>query len=218
MQSQAGQEEPDFQTASWVLWGNLSEHALPLPRSIDQALHDYVFYPEAEWARFGYRPPENLPLLGAWRDPDGSVFAFLLDFTSRGSADRESRLLLYASGIRESVERIGTRVTTLKSLIGKSERREIRVRHAEHLIAQEKKSPAVARLLKLIGLFTVLVNAFSLYLRKLSPPNFPEPYVQTAYNLLVTVVHFSALFLLLVITLIGIGYVLRYGILMLRRF
>jgi hypothetical protein len=42
--------------------------------------------------------------------------------------------------------------------------------------------------------------------------------VQDAYQVLVMAVHFAALLLLLIITLIGVGYVLRYGILILRRF
>jgi hypothetical protein len=212
-------ENSSSYTASWMLWANSSEHALPLPRSIDHALCDYVFYPEAEWARFGYRPPENVPLLGAWRDPGGRVFAFLLDAAApRDVALVERRLLLSVSGIRSAVDEVGAKVTSLKSLLAKSERRELQVLHAEYRIEQEKKSPAVARLLKLIGLFTVVVNAFSLYLRQLPPPDLPAPWVQDAYQFLVVVVHFAALLLLLVITLIGIGYVLRYGILMLRRF
>ena len=201
-----------------MLWANSPEHALPLPRSIDHALSDYVFYPEAEWTRFGYRPPENIPLLGAWRDTDGRVFAFLLDAALQESDSRERRLLLYVSGVRSAVDKVGAKVTALKSILAKSEQRELKVLHTEHRIEQEKKSPAVARLLKLVGLFTVVVNAFSLYLRQLPPPNLFTSWLQNSYQFLVVVVHFAALLLLLVTTLIGIGYVLRYGILILRRF
>lgn len=176
MQSEVNEKNSRSYTASWVLWANSFEHAMPLPRSIDHALSDYVFYPEAEWARFGYRPPENVPLLGAWRDPGGRVFAFLLEGAPREVAPGEKRLLLYVSGIRNAVDEVGARVTALKSVLARSERRELQVLHAEHRIEQEKKSPAVARLLKLIGLFTVVVNAFSLYLRQLSPPALPEPW------------------------------------------
>lgn len=68
----------------------------------------------------------------------------------------------------------------------------------------------------LVGLFTVVVNAFSLYLRQLPPPPLPAPAIQDTYEFLVVAVHIAALILLLIITLISIGYVLRYGILMLR--
>ena len=69
----------------------------------------------------------------------------------------------------------------------------------------------------MIGIFAVIVNAFSLYLRKLPPPdNFIESF-KTAYASLVMVVHFSALLLLLMIVLVSIVYTARYGYMMLRR-
>jgi hypothetical protein len=205
-------------TASWMLWENSFEHGMSLPRSIDHALSDFVFYPEPEWVKFGYRPPDNLPLLGAWRDSAGTAFAFLLDRSPSDPSARDRRVLLYVSGAQSVVEEIGGKVTALKSVLAKSERKEIQVRHAEHRIELEEKSPAVVRLLKLVGLFTIVVNAFSLYLRRLPLPNFPSGPTQEAYQFLIVVVHFAALFLLLTITLIGVGYVLRYGILMLKRF
>ncbi|MCK9194589.1 MAG: hypothetical protein M0P19_12030 [Nevskia sp.] len=218
MQTPATEVHSQTFAASWMLWENSFEHAMPLARSIDHALSDYVFFPEPEWAKFGYRPPDNLPLLGAWRDSAGTAFAFLLDRSPASPSAGERRLLLYASGARSVVEEIGSKVTALKSVLAKSERKEIQVRHAEHRIELEEKSPAVARLLKLVGLFTIVVNAFSLYLRRLPLPNLPSGPIQETYQFLVAVVHFAALFLLLTITLIGIGYVLRYGVLMLKRF
>jgi uncharacterized membrane protein len=205
-------------TASWMLWPTSSKHTMPLPRSIDHALADYVFYPESEWTRFGYRPPDNLPLLGAWRNSTGTAFAFLMVPAAGDIAPNEKPVLLYVSGAKYVVEEIGSKVTALKSVLAKSERKEIQVRHAEDRIEQEKRSPAVARLMGLVSLFTILVNAFSMYLRQLPLPNLPTVPVQKAYQILVVVVHFAALSLLLIITLIGVGYVLRYGILMLRRF
>ena len=210
--------EPRAFTASWMLWPTSSKHTMPLPRSVDHALADYVFYPESEWTRFSYRPPDNLPLLGAWRDAAGTAFAFLMTPAAGDGAPSKKPVLLYVSGAKDAVEDIGSKVTALKSVLAKSERKEIQVRHAEDRIEQEKKSPAVARLLKLVGLFTVVVNAFSLYLRQLPLPNLPSAPVQQAYQVLIIVVHFAALLLLLIITLIGVGYVIRYGILMLRRF
>lgn len=205
-------------TASWMLWSNSIEHEMSLPRSVDNMLTDYVFYPELEWGQFGYRPPENLPLLGAWRDSSGKVFAFLLDASLGNSSLDEKHLLLYVSGEKNAVETIGSKVTSLKAILTKTERKEIQVRHIEQQIEQEKKSPAIARLVKLIGLFTIVVNAFSLYLRELPMPKMPSSFFQEAFQFLIVVVHFSALFLLLVITLIGVGYVFRYGSLILRRF
>ena len=211
------EKHPTSYTASWILWPASHKHVAPLPRSIDHALSEYVFYPELEWAQFGYRPPDNFPLLGSWRDRGGQVFAFLLDRTTLEGPSREKQALLYVSGMQDAVETLGARVTALKSELAKSERKELSARQADHRIEQEKRSPAVARLLKLIGLFAVVVNAFSLYLRKLPAPILPSTALQELYESLVVVVHIAALVLLLTITLIGIGYVLRYGLLMLRR-
>ena len=82
----------------------------------------------------------------------------------------------------------------------------------------QQKSPSISRLAKMIGLFTVIVNAFSLYLRRLPPPNLPSAIMVSMYEFLVGAVHFSGLLLLLITTLIAMGYAIRYGILMLRRF
>lgn len=207
----------DVYGASWMLWESSSSSALPLPRSIDHALAGYVFYPEAEWKKFGYRPPEIFPLLGAWRDQNGGVFAFLMDATEHNSSYSTKKLLLYAAGNRDAVEKVGSTVTALKTSLANSERKELQILHAGERLEREKKSPAVSRLLKLISIFTVVVNAFSLYLRKLPTPEFPAPWVSNAYQILILVVHFAALFLLLMVTLVGIGYVLRYGLLVLRR-
>lgn len=211
-------QSSNISTASWMLWSNSIKHEMPLSRSVDHALSEYVFYPELEWAKHGYHPPENYPLLGAWRDTAGTVFAFLLDLSVDDQNGKEKRLLFYVSGESSAVEEIGCKVTALKEILTKTERKEIQVRHTENRIEQEKRSPAVTRLLKLIGLFTVVVNAFSLYLRELPLPNLTSASIQEVYQLLVVIVHFSALILLLIITLIAVGYVLRYGFLILRRF
>lgn len=210
--------EPDQYNASWVLWPNSSEHTIPLPRSIDQVLSDYIFYHESDWDKFGYRPPDNFPLLGAWRDQEGSVFAFLLDYSSSEMAAGGQCMLLYVSGLRDSVEQIGEKIATLKSKLTKLERKKIQSRQADIQIEQEKKSPAVSRLFILISLSTAIVNAISHYLRKLSPPTFPSPLIQDTYQALVTIVHFAAILMLLTLALVGFGYVLRYGNLILKRF
>jgi hypothetical protein len=203
--------------ASWLLWANSSQHGLSLPRAIDHALADYMFYPEGEWTAFGYHPPESATLLGAWRDASGQAFAFLLEKETRGERPNGEQFLLYVSGLREPVEQLGRKVTALKSSLTKSERRELESVDAGRRIEREQKSPAVGRLLKLIGLFTVLINAFSLYLRQLPAPALPTRWIHHTYQGLVVAVHLSSLLLLLAITIIGIGYVVRYGILMFRR-
>lgn len=204
-------------TATWQLWGSSSDLALPLPRSVDVALAGYTFYPESDWAVFGYRPPEDRPVEGAWRDAGGETFIFLLGDATPRSRSAELRYLLHVSGQRWRVDEIERKIATLKSGLERSERRDMQVKHADQRLQQEKVSPAVPSLIKLVGLFTLLVNAFSLGLRQLSPIQFPSPLVQDFYQGLLAVVHVAALLLLLIITVIGVIYAVRYGILMVRR-
>jgi hypothetical protein len=205
-------------TACYALWFDPTSRALSPPRLIDQSLSDYFFYPESEWAKYGYRPPENHPVLGAWRDQTGSVFAFLLDRDPKYSKSKGMNLLLYVAGVRDCVDKMGTKIKALKSDLVKVEKKELKVHQVGQRLDQELKSASISKLVKMIGLFAVVVNAFSLYLRRLPPPDFPYIAIASVYQLLVGAVHFSALLLLLITILIAIGYIIGYGLLMLRRF
>jgi hypothetical protein len=213
-------QQSDAYTVSLALWANPSTFNLPLPRMIDQVLtdSDYVFYHEPEWARYGYRPPENHPLHGAWRDGKGTVFAFLLKPLPVDSELIGQQFLLYVSGDRDAVDELSTRVTALKSELAKMERKELQIQRTEQKITQEQESPAVPRLTKMIFIFTGVINAFSLYLRRLPTPTMPSTTMTLVFQYVVGAIHIASLVSLLIITLVGIAYVLRYGILVLRRF
>jgi hypothetical protein len=203
-------------TATWTLWQSSAPHGLPLPRVVDDALSEYLSYHEAEWSRYGYRPPDTCELAGSWRDREGKVFAFLLVETTTGSASGR-HLTLYVAGERALVEQLGERIQKLKSSLGKLERKELQVIDAGGRLNREDTRQSVRRISAFLLFFTAAINAFSLYLRRLSPPEFPIVLLQHIYQLLVVTVHFAALLLLLLITVLGIGYVARYGLLILRR-
>lgn len=210
-------DEDELNTACWAMWPRESEREVPVEVTIDQAFEGYLFYPEPEWARFGYRPPENFPLIGAWRDARGKVFIFLLDRTRKRPSDSPRQLLLYVSGDKREIDSIEMRITSLKTLLAKAERKELRGRDAAFRLEGEKKAQSVERLMKLIALFTVIVNGFSLYLRKLPPPTFPIVSFAYFYQLLLSAIHFTALLLLLLTIIICLFYAFRYGLLLLRR-
>jgi hypothetical protein len=44
-------------TACWVVWGTSRDTQESLVQTVDHALQGFFFYPEMEWAQFGYRPP-----------------------------------------------------------------------------------------------------------------------------------------------------------------
>ena len=203
-------------TASWLLWPNSSETALPLPRAVDEALEGYRFYPESDWSTFGYRPPENYVVCGSWRDDAGAGFVFLLDRSTNANATA-AQFLLQAAGAKHVVEDIEHRVSALKIGLARAEKKLMSVKHADVRLEVERQSPAVTSLIKLVGLFTVLINAFSLYLRQLPAPKLPSPVLESVYEFVVLLVHFLAIGLLLLITLVGVAYAVRYAVLMLRR-
>lgn len=209
--------EDNIYTASWAMWPKETDREIPIEATIDQAFEGYLFYPEPEWLKFGYRPPENYPLIGAWRDSEGKVFIFLLDRSSQRQADSPRQFLLYVSGEKSEVNLIERIIKSLKSTLAKSEKKELRSRDAASVLHGEKKAQSIERLMKLIGLFTVIVNGFSLYLRKLSTPTFPNDSLVYIYQLLLSAVHLTALLLLLLTITISLFYAFRFGSLLLRR-
>jgi hypothetical protein len=219
MQSSNNKDLPEAYTACWALWPNLSIDAPPIEHAIDEALKSkYLFYPEPEWPKYGYRPPENYPLLGAWRNQLGTVFAFLLDRDFRDLESRTRRVLLYVAGEKEAVEELGVLVDTLKFMLSKSEKRAlVKIREGRR-IEDAHKFRSLDRLARLFSFFTVPINVFSWYLRRLPPPDLPSTTLVFIYQLLVGAIHYAALFLLLILTLICIIYALRYGISVVRRF
>jgi hypothetical protein len=199
------------------MWPRESERGLTVEVMIDEALVGYLFYPEPEWARFGYRPPENFPLIGAWRDAQGKVFIFLLDRTEKRPSDSPRQLLLYVSGNTREIESVERKIASLKTLLARAERKELRGIEAAFHLEEESEAKSVERLMKLVGIFAVIINGFSLYLRKLPPPTFPIVSFDYYYQLLIGAIHFSALLLLLLTIIICIFYAFRYGLLLLRR-
>jgi len=207
----------DSRTASWALWPNESQRSLSIEHLIDQAFKDYLFYPEPEWAHFGYRPPENYPLLSAWRDSEGKVFLFLLDHTTQRPINSPRQLLLYVSGKTHQVDSIEKIILSLKTYLTKLERKELREKNIDNRLDSKKGKNSVQKLLGLIGLFTAIINGFSLYLRNIPVPSFSVNVLNKVYELLLSVIHISSLILLLLTILLCIFYVLQYGFLLLRR-
>ena len=211
---------PEDSTACWVLWGRTSSSLAEIPHTVDHALAGFVFYPELEWPRFGYRPPENYDLLAAWRDVTGSVFVFLMSAAigNHFLPDAEVNIVLYAVGNTDLVRVVQERVERLKRQMAKAEARDLSSSSARQSLDLEEKAKGVVRLMKLVGLFTVVVNAFSVYLRISAEPPFPNPVFTVVYQTLVALVHFLALGLLIVLILVFIAYAARYGLLALRKF
>jgi len=205
-------------TACWALWPKPDDDIWTIPKGIDQSLSGYLFYPEIEWTKYGYRPPESQTLMGAWRNAEGTVFIYLLDQENLKQKFDQRHFILYVAGNKTGIDAVEVIVNNFKSRFMRSEKRDLSSETAKKLLKDESKTKHIERLIKVVGLFTAIVNAFSLYIRKLPPPPEFGPYAQTCYNVLIYAIHFSALFLLLIVTLIAIIYAIKYGRLISKRF
>jgi hypothetical protein len=205
-----------YLTECHALWARRDIPSPSLERQIDEMLKDYLFYPEFEWPVYNVRPPDTHPLVASWRASNGNGFIFLLETSQSRDIDKPNYLVIIV-GIVEEIQKINGLVGTKKLSLFKSEKRELAKENASKSLNEETKNKSIERFSKVIGIFTVIVNAFSFYLRKLPPPeNVAEP-LKAAYSVLVMIVHFSALLLLLLIVLLSIAYTARYGYMMLRR-
>jgi len=205
-------------TACFALWFNSKGDNLFVEKQIDKALSGYYFYPEPEWKKYGIAPPEKFPLVGSWRNLQGTVFAFLLEGETKKHQGYSRHVMLYVVGNSDEIQIIENKITELKTDIAHIEKKESRSNIADQKIQKEHKSKSITRLTSLIGVFTVIVNAFSLYLRKLPTPEGMAPMVVGLYNGLIMTVHFLALTLLIIMIVICILYILKYGFLLLKRF
>lgn len=205
-------------TSCWALWPKPDEDILSIPKGIDQSLSGYLFYPEIEWEKYGYRPPESQTLLGAWRNPEGTVFIFLLDQENLKQKSDQKLYVLYVAGNKNEISAVEEIVNNFKNRFDRSEKRELSFATAKKKLEDESNAKYVERLIKIIGVFAAIVNAISLYIRTLSPPAEFGPYAEIIYKVLIYAIHFSALTLLLIVTLIAILYAVRYGLLISKRF
>jgi hypothetical protein len=184
---------------------------------IEKIFPGYKFYPEVEWPKYGCVPPESLPVLGAWRHPENEAFAFLLEIAPGKKGLRSKQARLYMFGSQRELQRCGAEISHIKASIEQVEKRALRNAENEQRFKGGDHSRSIRQLLTLSTLFTMIVNALSYYLRKLEPPDLPLGFMRNLYLALVTSVHFVALALLVLISLISAIYVLKYGVALIRR-
>lgn len=199
-------------SACWVLWDTAI--GLALPRSIDEALtkRGFTFYSEAEYSTYDFRPPEGNSL-GGWRNPDGSVFAFLLDESSR----REKKFVMYVSGSRTEVSQIGKTIEQLKAQTLKVERRAIKTRDADEAILAEKKSPGTMRVGVMLGGFAAVLNVMAMLQLKFGLPSGMPQGFKDAYDYSAAVFAIASRGMLTIVAIFYSYYIVRYMYLMLRR-
>jgi len=204
-------------TASWMLWESKTL-SVPLLKKLDHLFSDYTFYPEIEWSKFGCYPPEMFNTQGAWKNKEETVFIFLLSNIDPKPRNSTKNLWLYSEGSLTDLDAIHKKISRVKSEIAKIETRDFKTNNARNSLATEDHTNSATKLLKLAGFFTAIVNALSIYLQHLPAPLLPTQKLTMVYQSLLAVIHILSLSLLIILILLFIGYVVRYGLLVLRKF
>lgn len=219
IESKAQEIQLEEKCRSWVIYGSSEKGLSNIQRDVDKIFSGYSFYPEIDWGQYGYRPPEGYQVLGAWRHPKTRIFAFLLDNPPMKTSAPTIQLLLYVAGTTVEISILESKIEVLKAnfeLEDKKDRVDSSV--GERLDRIYKyKSKSLAVLLGVLGIFTAIINGLSLYLRKLAPPELGSQKLILAYNGLLVLVHFVAVLLLLLVIVICAVFVIKYGVLLIRR-
>lgn len=202
---------------SWVIYGILIDETTKVQKEIDEICYDYSFYPEIEWGQYGYGPPENHQVLGAWRHPQTKVFIFLLDNPSIVTTKPETSLLLRVVGQYDEIKKLIPEIENLKDKFLLAEKKAESDQRVGERIDRFRKSKSLSALFIFLSLFTAIVNAFSLFLRKLPPPVLGSTVVIDIYKYGVMAVHFASICMLFIVITICIILSIKYGIMLIRR-
>lgn len=203
-------EQNKYDSNYFAIYPEKNQGELQIMRKLDKNLN-YEFYPEIEWSRIGYYPPEGYDVLGAWHHSDLEAFIFLL----KNSIDSEGNenLILYVIGTIEQTRYIRNKIIKLKERL----RVEIEKTKIKQRLQDLHSTPSFKKLGRAIGVVAIIINIFSLALRKLPIPDPNHRFIESAYEILTMLIHISALSLLFLITIFYIVIIIKYLILFIKR-
>jgi len=194
----------------WLLPCYTEEQRRSAKLALDEVFVAYSFYPEIEWAQYGYRPPEGFEIYGAWRHPTSIIFCFLLSDLHFEKDNPRSDFMLYAAGAPDEISRISSDVKTLKGrLVQETNEPEVEIYFQRKLKRIQSLSPLKVAI-GLLALFTPITKAISNYLTKFPMPDFESKTVITLYRTILAVVHFMPLLLFTLIVVMVIILILKY--------
>ena len=202
---------------SWALYASSQDEIFDIQKEINRFFPNYSFYPEVDWNKYGYRPPEGHQILGAWRHPDSRVFAFLLDNPHMVTFGSNIQIFLYIAGESSELLPIKQKIGVLKTKFELKEKKEKTNITNDNRLQYIQTSKSLKILAATLGLLTTAINVFSLYLRKLPPPKLNDIILTNIYAYSVATIHFSALLLFFVVIMCIIIFLVKYGIFFVRR-
>ncbi len=201
-------------STSFLLWATRDTSLSFLLKKIDKILPSFKYYPEYEWSTYKVRPPEKYPLIGSWRKENSDCFVFLMQ---NNTINKEVQYIVYLSGTLESVNELTSQITRLKGIITRTEEKLLKNKNLDNLLNKEHETKTTKKLLTIVSIYTAIINVFSYYMRKIPIPSFEDKNLIIIYQLFITVIHFLALLLFLLVIVLIISYVIKYGILIIKR-
>jgi len=203
---------------TWVLWSSsASEEIVAIHQEVDRIFSGFSFYPEIEWRRYRFRPPEGHKVLGAWRQPDGVAFVFLMNNPGMAAPSGTAPLILSYDGRRTDLVPLLPQVRRLKRELARKNGRRTSDKRLDVRLEKAATSRSLRRLLALMAPITAVINGLALYLHKLPPPTIESAWLSSTYKVLLPLVYISALGLLFIFTVVCMLYTCKYGLLLLRR-
>jgi hypothetical protein len=204
------------QVYSWVIYGSSEKDMPQILREVDNIFSDYSFYPEIDWLFYGYKPPLGYEVLGAWRHPEKLSFAFLLD-NPRMVKKPNLQLIIYINSDRAEINELETKFYRLKSRFSLKEKQENQSIYISQRISSFQKFKYSGILLSILAIFTAIVNAFSLYLRKLPYYQIDIKWMSDCYHIFLWLFHIIAMLFLINFVIFCVSFLIKYGILLIRR-
>jgi hypothetical protein len=216
-------DEVRFLSRHSSFWLRHADQLSSLKQSVEQTLNGFSYYPEVEWNRFGFRPPEGHPCFSAWRAECGDAFVYLVAeapaFAATPAFDMRSveRVVLMVTARGESrLEELWERLGSICDRFRRVEETDTTQQRA--LARRERFTNAYpsARVSAIFGVITVVLNAVSGFIREMPQPKTEFPWLAAAYDLGLMCVHLLSLCALLLAGIFCIAYFWRHLLFMVR--
>jgi|ERR1700733_7450121 len=203
---------------SWILWCSASpDDQASVHEEVDKIFSPgFSFYPELEW-KTRYPPPQGYEILGAWRDDRNRAFAFLLDNPGMKPPPGAVSLLLHCVGTQAVLTHFLPQIDHLKDDLAAKNGRQKSGKRLQGRLRQADTSKSLRHLMALMGPITGVINALTLYLRRLPAPTIDSAWLAQSYNFLLGSVYSGALLLLLLFIVLCGLYLGKLGIMFIRK-
>lgn len=178
---------------------------------IDNIFSQYSFFPEIEWHNHNCTPPNGYQVLNAWRHPNKESYGFLMNNPARQEASSNAQLLIFVKSDNDEINKIKSMIHKLK------QKYFIEDSPLDERINRVHKLKVPAFLITILAVFTAIVNAFSIYLSKISAPAISNHILLALYALLVSIFHILAMVFIISFCLFFIVFMAKYGLLIIKK-